>query len=273
MSQTIFIPPEIDVQVAGAAVDPFPPQIVAISQANGTIVVGIQQNRVTGSYPIVAFQLFRGETSLGPFVQVDTELVSIFLLTTNAFDINPNIGIERFYTAKSVDVNGTVSALATPVSYTAYGQLLTTGAPQVNISAAALGPYPLLGSDIFLDPATGEGVVGPNGDLMTINGLDCLAQDLRMRLQCALGDLCLHPNWGMARSGGIGSGQAAPQVEAQILRTRVVEVVSQDPRVQAVTQVSVTNPQSDGWVISYTVMAIGVEDPQRLNLVVPYFFS
>lgn len=269
MSSTINLAPEIDILSGTASTTPHAPTIVSVVQVAGMAIVGIQQSRTTGSYPILSYQLFRGITNIGPWFQIDAEPINGALLTTNAFDKSPVIGTQIWYAAKALDQAGQSSGLSVPFTYTAYGQ---TTLARANLSSSAFGPYPLLGQDVFVNPATGEGVVGPNGDLLGVNGLDCFAQDLAIRMRCTLGDFILHPDCGLAKGGGIGAGQATPPVEAQALRTQVVEAIQQDPRTFQVQSVSVANSGygGDGWVIQYSLMCIGVEDPLHANAVAPY---
>jgi phage baseplate assembly protein W len=142
-----------------------------------------------------------------------------------------------------------------------------------SISPAAFGPYPLLGSDVFLNPATGEGVIGPNGDLLSVNGLYLLCQDLRTRLITTQGELLLHPDFGMSRQRLIGSGQGDPVAQAQLLQTRIISVMELDPRVDHIESVEIVQVAMDAWTVSVTLVAIGAEDAGLQNLVFPFFLG
>jgi len=52
-----------------------------------------------------------------------------------------------------------------------------------------------LGSDVLFD-ADGDLAVSPTGDLIMVQGKDCLLQDIRDRLETLPGDLFAHSNWG-----------------------------------------------------------------------------
>jgi len=245
--------------------------LVSASQASGILVFGVMQNPVTGSYPIIGYNLYRSVTGTGGWVEVRAlQPISSVLLTTNCFDIDPVYGQQQYYAATAVDSQGAESSRSNLIAFSASAESLQIGGPS-NLSPGAFGPYPLLGSDVFLDPITGEGVVGPNGDLLTVNGLELLAQDLRIRIYTDKGGLLLHPNYGFDKGRILGSGQAAPKVQAQILRADIMDVLQAEPRIQTVLDVEVQQSNQDSWVIGYDVMAIGVEGPQRLNLVFPFY--
>jgi hypothetical protein len=247
---------------------PNAPIIASIDQASGTIVVGIAQNKVTGSNPVVQYQLFRAPTSGGPFSLLDSEPLSKVAIVTFAFDPAPILGVQQWYAAASVDAQGQTSGLSAAVSWSAFS---SAGIPlPSNISAAAYGPYPLLGSDAFLSSYIGEGLVGPNGDLLTVNGLECLAQDLRIRLFTEVSELVLQPSFGFWRGKLIGSGSASSRAQAMYFETRLKACLAQEPRVSQVLSVTIRQNDYDSWSIAFVVMAIGAEDALRLNQVVPY---
>ena len=52
-----------------------------------------------------------------------------------------------------------------------------------------------LGTDILFD-AEGDLAVSPTGDLVIVQGRDCLIQDVRDRLEILPGDLFAHSGWG-----------------------------------------------------------------------------
>jgi hypothetical protein len=241
--------------------------------ANGSttsvLVFGCAQNQVTGANPVVSYKLYRGNTATGPFsLQTDLEIISPFSIVTQLYDNDPEFGVEHFYVATAIDSKGLESAPSNVLYYTA--SLVQIGLVAGSFSPAARGSYPLLGCDVFIDPTTKEGVVGPNGDLLTVNGLECLAQDLRLRILTDIGELTLHPTYGLSKSQIIGSGQAKAQVQAQLLRVAVIDCIRQDPRVYSVIDVTVSQTNYDSWIIAYTIMAINVEDALRANMVYPY---
>lgn len=249
------------------SVGPNAPRIVSISQASGVVVVGVVPNGVTGSFPVSQFQLFRGPTSGGPWTAFQAQDLSTTAIENFLFDQSPAFGVLEYYTAIAIDTQGNESADATPVPFVAFNVANPT-AP--NIQVSSYGPYPLLGQDVFLHPETGEGMIGPNGDLMVVNGLECLAQDIRIHLLTERGELLLHQDWGFGRGKIIGAGQAKRDVQAQILRADVIDVLNSEPRVAEVLAVDISVYDQFSWLIGYEIMAIGVEDPQRLNLVYPF---
>jgi phage baseplate assembly protein W len=256
----------------GSAGWPNAPSLAYVAQANSgsanIVVVGVKQNPVTGNNPIVSFNLYRGPSISGPWTLVENDPINPLLVVTHCFDSNPQNGAQ-WYTAAAVDTAAQVSIMATPLVYAPYAAVLTGKA---NMSAAVYGSYPLLGSDIFLDPITKEGVIGPNGDLLSVNGLNCLAQDLRIRILTDLGTLPMHQDFGTFKDI-IGQGQSSPATQAQKLRTRVVDAVLRDARVLKVLSVQVNIAAADSWSIAMDVVAIGTEDPLRLNLTYPYYVS
>jgi hypothetical protein len=262
----------------GQSVGPQPPTILSVSQASdrnadGSIssylVFGVSQNPVTGSYPVSSYKLYRGNSISGPFsLLIELEPISAVTIVTQMFDDNPQFGVEKYYVATAVDSAGFESGPSNVVFYTASIVLLglTPGA----LSPAAFGNYPILGSDCFLDPSTGEGVIGPNGDLLSVNGLECLAQDLRIRILTEVGEIRMHPDFGFGKGKVIGSGQAKPQVQAQILRADIIDVLTAEPRVYKVLGVQINQTDAYSWIIGYDVMAINVEDVAHFNMVWPY---
>jgi len=62
-----------------------------------------------------------------------------------------------------------------------------------------------LGTDILFD-VDGDLAVSATGDLVIVNGRDCLLQDVRDRLETLPGDLFGHSSWGC----GIGKLLGAP---------------------------------------------------------------
>lgn len=246
---------------------PNAPSIVSIGQASGVVVVGIAQAAVTGSSPVVSYKLYRSVVSGSGYSRVDSESISTVALTTYGYDGSPVFGTTQYYAATAVDSTNAESAFSTAVEWSAFTNAAITGS---NIGPTALGPYPLLGSDVFIDPRSGEGIVGPNGDLLTVNGLELLAQDLRIRIFTMQGELLLQPSFGLGKGKIIGSGQGSQTVQAQYLSTLITRCVLSDARVSKVLSCEVKQASFDSWMVSYSLMAIGVEDPFRLNQVVPY---
>jgi hypothetical protein len=265
----------------GQTVGPQPPTILSVSQASqrnsdGTtssmLVFGVAQNPVTGTAPVTSFKLYRSASASGPFTDfIELALISGVTIVTQMFDDNPVFSTEEFYVATAIDSRGFESGPSNVVSYTA--TVISIGLVPGQLSPAAFGAYPLLGSDVYIDPTSREAIIGPNGDLLTVNGLECLAQDLRLRILTELGELPMHPSYGFAKGSIIGSGQAQPQVQAQILQADITDILEADPRVYKVLSVQVNQSDAYSWVIGYDVMAINVEDVAHLNMVYPYYLQ
>jgi hypothetical protein len=246
------------------------PTLLSIGQASGIVVASVRNPDII-TVPITTYTLYRAAAATGPWVQIEQRAASPLSRWTNLFDApgnavgGPAYGARAYYT---VTIDGPLQsnalafiANANPVPIAAGGTL----------SAGAFGAYPLLGSDVYLDPSTGEAVIGVNGDLLTVNGLECLAQDLRTRITTEQGELLLHSTFGLTRERLIGSGQNAPAVQAQALQARFVDALLGDPRVSSIASLSISRVAWDAWTISVVLVAIGVEDPQRLNLVFPFY--
>lgn len=247
------------------------PTSLFVGQANKIIAASVEIPSLVQVSPVAGMRLYRMP------IDGDWELVDDRTLDTNSrwqnlFDLKPLYALSTSYTATAYSVDGTESPKSNIVQYVAIANPLPL-TPARGISAAAFGPNPLLGSDIFIDPNTGEAVIGPNGDLLTVNGLELLEQDLRTRLLTNPGELVLHPTYGFIGASLIGSGQSDPVSMSQLLRTRVIDCLMAEPRVLSIDQVVITRPQFDNWQISYVVYAIGVEDPLQANLVFPYSSS
>jgi hypothetical protein len=245
------------------------PRLVMVGQAQG-IVVGTAAPPFLIPYAIKTYRLYRAQSQAGPWIQVDERKPAPLSTWNNLFDPAPTFGIPALYACTSVDVNGTESVLSSPLPFTAIQNPPPITAAS-SISKGAYGQFPLLGSDVYIDPYTREAVIGPNGDLLAVNGLECLAQDLRTRFTTDQGELLLHPTFGRTRDRIIGSGQADAAAEALKLQTRFIDTCLADPRVNSVYDIAIDQVSSDAWTISFTIEAIGLEDPQRLNLVFPFF--
>jgi len=250
---------------------PNPPIIISLTEASQIMLVGVVQSAITGAFPVAAYNLYRSTDGVS-YENVANKQIQNWVLQTLVFDDAPVFGARAYYYATAVDTQGNESEPSNITYYTAQ-ETLTGIIEMRRLSAAAFGSYPLLGSDVYIDPLTGEGVIGANGDLLTVTGLSCLAQDLRLRILTEPGELFLHPNYGFGKASVIGSGQASPQVQAQILRADIVDVLNAEPRVNAILAVEIDQSSSDSWIISYDVMAIGVEDAQNFNIVYPYFLT
>jgi len=240
------------------------PVLAWIGQASGMVVAVVQPPDVITA-PISTYTLYRAATPAGPWILVDTRRPAALCRWVNLFDSTPSYGQRMYYSAaidgprQSNTLYFVATANPTPIG------------PGGTLSAGAFGPYPLLGSDVYLDAVSGEAAIGPNGDLLAVNGLELLAQDLRTRFLTNQGELLLHPQFGLSRQRVIGSGQADPQLQAQQLQARFIDAITGDPRVLSVQSLTISLVGWDTWLIDFTIIAIGSEDAQRLNIVFPYF--
>ena len=86
-----------------------------------------------------------------------------------------------------------------------------------------------LGKDVLFDE-DGDLAVGPTGDLVSVNGRDCLLQDIRDRLGTIPGDLFAHPDW------GCGIGKLLGALDTPLNRALAIRyirhVLEADPRVE-----------------------------------------
>jgi hypothetical protein len=240
------------------------PTFLSIAQADGAVVATARPPDIYDE-DITSYYLYRALDTEGTgLVQVDQKAPSPLSRWVNLFDENPLFGQRAYYYV--TDNFGDESA-------TLYFQAIENPVPAtpVSLSAAAFGPYPLLGSDIYIDPSTGEGVIGPNGDFLSVTGLYCLAQDLRTRLITTQGELLLHPDFGLGRQRLIGSGQGDPVAEAQLLQVRIIQLLEADPRVDHVTDVQIVRVAPDAWTVAVTLVAVGAEPSGNTVLTFPYY--
>jgi len=86
-----------------------------------------------------------------------------------------------------------------------------------------------LGTDVLFDE-DGDLAVSPTGDLVSVNGRDCLLQDIRDRLGTIPGDLFAHPDW------GCGIGRLLGALDTPLNRALAIRYIRQaleaDPRVE-----------------------------------------
>jgi len=248
------------------------PALLWLGQASGIVVATVQPPALIMEHPISTYTLFRSPSATGPWTQVDARVPAALSRWVNLFDASPIYNARAYYYAAVDSGFATVTGgNATNVLYFVAHTVSAPIAPAGTLSAGALGLYPLLGSDVYVDGISGEGVIGPNGDLLTVNGLECLAQDLRTRITTEQGELLLHPQFGLSREKVIGSGQSNPAAQAQALQARFIDAYTADPRVLSVQALTISRQSWDAWVIDVTLVAIGFEDPQRLNVVVPFY--
>jgi hypothetical protein len=242
------------------------PKLLWIGQASGLVVATVKPPDIVND-PISTYTLFRAPTALGPWTSIAACSPSPLSRWQNLFDSTPLYGQRAYYCAT---VDGPLQSNALYFVANLSPPIIAVAG---TLSAGAFGPYPLLGSDVFLNPVTGEGVIGPNGDLLTVNGLECLAQDLRTRITTMQGELLLHQDFGLTRERLIGSGQSNAAAQAQFLQARFIDCFLADPRVLSIQSLIISQAAWDTWVITVSLIAIGVEDVAQLNLVFPYFLN
>lgn len=206
--------------------------LLAISQASGIIVCTVRPPDVRTD-SVVTYTLYRAPVASGPWTQVDQRRANPMSRWVNLFDPSPLYGATAAYYAMIDDGSQTNT-----LSFIAQ-QVPPAIQSSAGFSSAAFGPYPLLGSDVYLNPATGEGVIGPNGDFLTVNGLELLGQDLRIRFITEQGELLLHQTFGLAPNRVVGGGQANPVAQAQLLRQYIMDAVLSDPRVDSIISVDI----------------------------------
>lgn len=246
------------------------PTIMYLGQAQGVVVVDtlppdLRQTKLS------TLRLYRAFAAGGPWTKVDERNLSARSRWSNLFDVSPNTSSSALYAVTAVDTNSVESAQSLAVAFAAFPNGAQALTPGPGFSQGVFGQDAVLGTDVYLNPITREAVIGLNGDLMYVTGLECLAQDLRTRITTEKGELLLHQDFGNGRARLIGSGQSDPSSEAQILYTRLIDTMLLDPRVDSIIDVSIARSSIDAWDVNATIIAIGSEDPRKLNLVVPFF--
>jgi phage baseplate assembly protein W len=164
-----------------------------------------------------------------------------------------------------------MSGTATPPTYRVLSSDLAltryAGVP----SAAPLASADSWGSlDLQVVPGGGGGLPLPGlvQDLGTVAGRANLAQALTLRLLTAQGSLepLGHPDYGSRLVTLIGRNNDQPT--RNLVRLYVIEAVRQEPRVQALTALSVmpTPGQPDTLQVGLTVKPLNDGDPLSLTL-------
>jgi hypothetical protein len=240
------------------------PTLMSIGQASGIVIATVRPPDIITD-PITTFTLYRSIVATGPWTMVDTRSPSPTSRWANLMDATPLYDTRAYYFAT------TDGPLQSNAMYFIANATPSPIAPGGTLSTGAFGPNPIHGSDPYLDGNFGEAVIGPNGDLLAVNGLPLLAQDLRTRITTEQGELLLHLDFGQNRERLIGSGQSNPAAQAQILRARFIDIILQDPRIYSIESLSIVRVSLDAWTIDVTFIGIGSEDAQRLNIVFPYF--
>lgn len=116
-------------------------------------------------------------------------------------------------------------------------------------------------ADIYLDE-TGEFLIAPDGDLLTVSGLDNLALDLKLRLETPKGEYIPNPNFGSNLLDIATSGEPYAQ---KLLQLEVEEVLKQDPRIKDVTNVLINTeyPHSD---ILVNIVLINESEERQITI-------
>lgn len=122
-----------------------------------------------------------------------------------------------------------------------------------------------LGTDILL--LAGDVVTLPSGDVATVAGVDCLVQDLVIRLSTPLGDLWSHPDFGVTILRFL-QAEDTP-LNRLDLEMEIEQAVSEDPRVTPGTvKAEVRSWTRDAISVAVTCTPAGESNP--LNLVLGY---
>jgi phage baseplate assembly protein W len=160
---------------------------------------------------------------------------------------------------------------AAPPTYRVQGSDLALTRYVGTPSAAPLAAADSWGSLDFQVVPGGAGglrLPGPVQDLGTVAGRENLAQALTLRLLTAQGALEAlgHPDYGSQLVSLIGRGN--DQAARNLARLYVIQAVRQEPRVAALTALSVTPApgQPDTLQIALTVKPVNDSDPLSLTL-------
>jgi hypothetical protein len=87
-----------------------PPTIEYLIPQGANVLAVIAPPTVSGLSPTIAVRLYRGPTSLGPWIVIDTRKLSEISFVQHAWDEDPLFGISSFYYATAIDTNGVESA-------------------------------------------------------------------------------------------------------------------------------------------------------------------
>ena len=86
----------------------------------------------------------------------------------------------------------------------------------------------ILGNDLFLDES-GDLSLNPSGDLFTVQGDECLLQDIRHRLESSYGDLFSHEEFGSILFKYLG--QADTELNRALIKRSVISTIEQEKRI------------------------------------------
>ena len=86
----------------------------------------------------------------------------------------------------------------------------------------------ILGNDLFLDES-GDLSLNPSGDLFTVQGDECLLQDIRHRLESSYGDLFSHGEFGSLLFQYLG--QPDTELNRALIKRSVISAIEQEKRI------------------------------------------
>ena len=86
----------------------------------------------------------------------------------------------------------------------------------------------ILGNDLFLDES-GDLSLNPSGDLFTVQGDECLLQDIRHRLESSYGDLFSHEEFGSLLFQYLG--QPDTELNRALIKRSVITALEEEKRI------------------------------------------
>ncbi|MBC8400386.1 MAG: GPW/gp25 family protein [Candidatus Marinimicrobia bacterium] len=86
----------------------------------------------------------------------------------------------------------------------------------------------ILGNDLFLDES-GDLMLNPSGDLFTVQGDECLLQDVCHRLESSYGDVFSHENFGSLLFKYLG--QPDTELNRALIKRSVITAIEQEKRI------------------------------------------
>lgn len=86
----------------------------------------------------------------------------------------------------------------------------------------------ILGNDLFLDES-GDLMLYPSGDLFTVQGDECLLQDIHHRLESSYGDLFSHGEFGSLLFQYLG--QPDTELNRALIKRSVITALEEEKRI------------------------------------------
>ncbi len=86
----------------------------------------------------------------------------------------------------------------------------------------------ILGNDLFLDESA-DLMLNPAGDLITVQGDECLLQDVRHRLESSYGDVFSHESFGSLLFKYLG--QPDTELNRALIKRSVITAIGQEKRI------------------------------------------